>query len=112
MVEFISEATEKAESEEPPPDEEEVSKQDSLEELVEAEAEELEVPESEQEYVSESSEPEYTQVNDFPIDLRESKNNVKPLVYVENGMPVVVDIFELYSKIQPEDDKSFLKKSL
>ncbi len=111
MVEFISEATEQAESEDPPP-EEEVSKQESLEELVEAEAEELPSPESGQEYVSESSEPEYTQANDFAIDLRDSKNSLKPLVYMENGMPVVVDIFELYGKNQPEDDKSFLKKSL
>jgi len=113
MVEFISDAAEKAESEEPPPDEDEASQQESLEELVEAESEEFHETHEDRDYIDDSSEPaEYTHANDVSIDLRESKSHLKPLVYIENGTPVVVDIFELYGKNQPEDDKSFLKRSL
>ena len=112
MVEFISEAAEKAESDEPPPDPAEVSKQESLEELVEAEAEDLETKPSEQEYIDDSSPAEYTHSNEMSIaDAPELKQQIRSLTYVENGTPVVVDIFELYGKIQPEDDKSWAKKS-
>ncbi len=116
MVEFISEGVEKN-LEEPPPDAEaqEVKVvEESLELLVEAHTDELQQA-FEQDYVTESGSPQgdYHQPEDITIKEAPSINEqIKPLVYDENDIPVVVDIFELYSKKGPVDDKWWTRKWL
>jgi len=116
VVEFISEGVEKN-LEEPPPDAEtqEVKVvQESLELLVEAHTDELQQAFA-QDYVAESGSPQgdYHQPEDVKIGEAPSINQqIKPLVYDENDIPVVVDIFELYGKKGPADDKWWMKKWL
>ena len=112
MVEFIS-AESKRELEEPPPEPEELQK--TLEAMVEEQVEELHAVQAEQEYVDEPSGvsgnyhlPEQSNLNDAP----ELKHELRPLVYDVNDLPVVVDIFEKYSKSSPADDKWWTKHSL
>ena len=116
MVEFISEGVEKNLEEPPPESEEQEVKvvEESLELLVEAHTEELSQT-VEQDYVNESSSPQgdYHQPEDMTIKEAPSINQqIKPLVYDENDIPVVVDIFEIYSKKGPADDKWWTKKWL
>ena len=114
MVEFILDGTK---LEEPPPDieEQEVKVvQESLEVLVEAHTEELRES-YEQDYIDKPSSPqgEYHQPEDMAVkDTPNVSEQIRPLVYDENDVAVVVDIFELYSKKGPADDKWWTKKWL
>jgi len=113
VVEFIS-AESGPDLEEPPPEPEELQK--TLEAMVEEQVEELHAIQSEQEYVDEPSgvsgdyhQPEPSNLNDAP----ELKHELRPSVYDESiDRPVVVDIFERYSKSDPANDKWWTKKSL
>lgn len=102
MVEFISEAVEQAEIEEPPPEGPQIQAvQESLELLVEAHSEELQEMQAEQDYIDEPSSPreDYHQPDDTVLkDAPDLKEELKPLVYEENEQAVVVDIFERYGK--------------
>ncbi len=113
VVEFISEGVEKNLEEPPPESEEQEVKvvQESLEVLVEAHTEELREP-IEQDYIDQPSSPQgdYYQPENIVInEVQSVSQQIKPLVYDENDIPVVVDIFELYSKKGPGDDKWWTK---
>ncbi len=116
MVEFISEGTEEKKVEEPPPEEAPQVRvvQESLELLVEAHTEELHESVN-QDYIDESNslQGDYYQPADIQLaDAPDWKHQIRPLVYDENDIPVVVDIFELYGKKGPADDKWWMKRSL
>ena len=117
MVEFISEGIETEKIEEPPPEAEQPQLQvvqESLELLVEAHTEELHEV-ADQTYIDEPSSPQGDYYQPSDIQLSETPNlqeQIKPLVYDENDIPVVVDIFELYSKKGPADDKWWKNKWL
>ena len=110
MVEFISEGTE-TELEEPPEEPQILAVQESLEVLVEAHSEELQAAVN-QDYIDEpiSQKGEYLQPTNVQLaEAPDFKQQIKPLVYDENDIPVVVDIFELYGKKVPADDKWWAK---
>ncbi|GEM_PF-2764196 len=104
MVEFIStntipeEETEEPDAEEPETEE----KEESLEALVEAQTEELDVQEGEEtEYVSEPvpEKGEYYHPDEVPLgEAPELKEELKPLIYDDNDVPIVADILTKYGK--------------
>ena len=110
MVEFISEAVEQAEIEEPPPEEPQIQAvQESLELLVEAHSEELQEMQAEQDYIDEPSSPQgdYNQPDNAALrEAPELKEELKPLVYEENDQVIIVDIFERYGKKEDQWWKS------
>lgn len=107
MVEFISEAEEKQELDEPPPSVDEQSPQKPLEDLVEEHLEELQAVQTDQPYVDEPSvSGEYHQPENHDFkNGPELKHELKPLVYEDNEQIIVIDIFEKYSKNEGADDK-------
>jgi hypothetical protein len=117
VVEFISEGVQTEKVEEPPPEAEEPQisvVQESLELLVQAHTEELREA-ADRIYIDEPSSPQgdYYQPSDIQLaDAPDLQHQIKPLVYDENDIPVVVDIFELYSRKEIGDDKWWKKNWL
>ncbi len=112
MVKFISpndvsEETEETEEPEAPEEEE----QKSLEHLVEEQTEELEIHEEQEgkEYVDEpANEPgDYMHPDNELLKAAPTiRETIKPLVYDENDIPVVSDVFTRYGK---KEDKWWLE---
>ena len=113
MVEFISpnDVSEEVEETEEPDSPEEEEEQKSLENLVEEQTEELETREEEDpNYLDEpANEPgEYMHPDNALLKAApELKETIKPLVYDENDIPVVSDVFTRYGK---KEDKWWLDK--
>ena len=109
MVEFISPETEIEEAE--TPDEPDVPEPEAtLESLVEEQTEELGEPEQEsQDYQDEPAEEkgEYAQPTEALGEAHALKEELKPLVYDDNEIPVVRDVFAKYDK---KDGKWWLDK--
>jgi len=109
MVEFISPDNMPEEADEEPEEPETDEPKESLEALVEAQAEELDVQKQEEtDYVSEPApeKGEYFHPDDLPLkDAPLLKDELKPLVYDENDVPIVTDILTRYGK---KEDKWWL----
>lgn len=115
MVEFISPESPKVEEEPEEPEEPEDSEepeetQKSLEALVEEQSEaEVETEQESQDYLDEPviEKGEYFHPDDIPLkDAPLLKDELKPLVYDENDVPIVTDILTRYGK---KEDKWWLE---
>ena len=114
MVEFISEIAET--NIEEPAEAPELISQKNLELLVEEHSEELQAIDAAfEEYNSEtaSSSGEYHAPQETSFgNAPQLKDELKPWVYDEKERVFVVDIFEKYGRLQPEDDKSWKEHNL